>query len=68
VWLERLSRRLGRAEQTVQVRICRELLARCRELARRANQLERELASLVAEHAPALIELGIGIDPLRLTP
>ena len=62
VWLERLSRRLGRSEQSVQVRICRELVARCRELARRANELERELAAHVAEQAPALIELpGCGV-------
>jgi len=57
VWLERLGRRLGRLEQSVQVRICRELVARCRELARRASELERELALLVAQQAPALLAL-----------
>jgi transposase len=62
VWLERLQRRLARVEQTVQVRICRELVARCRELSRRARELERELTLLVSAHAPALLELpGCGV-------
>jgi transposase len=62
VWLERLGRRLARGEQTVQVRICRELVARCRELSRRASELERELAALVRAHAEALLELpGCGV-------
>ena len=34
VWLERLSRQLARREQTIQVRIARELLNRCRSLTR----------------------------------
>lgn len=62
VWLQRLSRRLGRSEQTVQVRICRELVGRCRALARSASALERELATRVAQLAPALLELpGCGV-------
>ncbi|MDQ3085743.1 MAG: IS110 family transposase [Actinomycetota bacterium] len=62
VWLQRLSRRLGRLDQTVQVRICRELVSRCRELARRASELERELALLVEQQAPALLALpGCGV-------
>ncbi len=62
VWLERLARRLTRRERTVQVEICRELVARCRELSRRAAELERSLAALVAAHAPALLELpGCGV-------
>lgn len=62
VWLQRLGRRLGRLEQSAQVRICRELVARCRELTRRAAELERELASLVSTQAPALLELpGCGV-------
>jgi transposase len=62
VWLERLARRLAGGEQTVQVRICRELVARCGELSRRAGQLERELALLVSAQAPALLELpGCGV-------
>src|SRR4249920_1103466 len=34
VWLDRVARRLRRAEQTVQVRIARELVGRCRSLTR----------------------------------
>jgi transposase len=62
VWLERLARRLARREQTIQVRICRELVARCRELTRRERELERELAVLVRAQAPALLALpGCGV-------
>jgi len=62
VWLERLAGRLARCEQTVQVEICRELVARCRELSRRAAEIERELAALVRAQAPALLELpGCGV-------
>jgi transposase len=62
VWLERLARRLARSDQTVQVRICRELVARCRELSRRAQELERELALLVRAQAAPLLELpGCGV-------
>jgi transposase len=62
VWLERLSRKLTRGEQTVQVRICRELVARCRELSRRTAELERELALLISTQASALLELpGCGV-------
>ena len=57
VWLQRLGRRLARLEQTAQVRICRELVARCRELALRASELEREIGLLVERQAPALLEL-----------
>jgi transposase len=61
-WLERLQRRLGRRQQTVQVRICRELVSRCRELTGRARELERELSQLVSAQAPALLELpGFGV-------
>jgi transposase len=61
-WLERIARRLARYEQTVQVRICRELVARCRELSRRADELQRQIAALVRAHAPALLELpGCGV-------
>jgi transposase len=61
-WLERVARRLARGEQTVQVRICRELVARCRELSRRAHELERELALLVRAQAAPLLELpGCGV-------
>lgn len=62
VWLERVQRRLACREESVQVRICRELVARCRELSRRVAELERELALLVSAQAPALLELpGCGV-------
>jgi transposase len=62
VWLKRLARGLAGREQTVQVRICRELVGRCRELSRRARELERELASLVRAQAPTLLALpGCGV-------
>jgi transposase len=62
VWLDRLQRRLARLEQTVQVRICRELVARCRQLSRRAHELECELALLVrAQAAPLLERPGCGV-------
>ena len=51
VWLERLARRLARAEQTAQVRICRS-----------PGELERELSALVHVHAATLLELpGCGV-------
>lgn len=63
VWRERLARRLGRREQTTQVRIARELVRRIAELTRRASELERELALLVGAQAPALLALP-GCGPL----
>lgn len=63
LWLDRLGRRLARLEQSVQVRICRELLARCRELSRRIDELYRELAALVRMQAGELLELP-GCGPL----
>jgi hypothetical protein len=38
VWLDRLSRKLARHEQTVQLGIARELVARCRTLTRRSSR------------------------------
>jgi transposase len=57
VWLERLSRQLARREQTVQVRIARELLSRCRSLTRAILELDRELQHQIAALAPRLLEL-----------
>jgi transposase len=57
VWLERLSRQLGRREQTIQVRIARELLARCRSLTRSILELDRQLEAQTAAAAPGLLEL-----------
>ncbi|MCA1680834.1 MAG: IS110 family transposase [Actinobacteria bacterium] len=57
VWLDRVARRLARREQSVAVRIARDLVRRCRELTRDVNELEREVALRVAEYAPQLLEL-----------
>jgi transposase len=63
VWLTRLSRKLGRAEQTTRVRIARELIGSIRQRTKRIHQLERELAVLVAGYAPQLLE-EVGCGPL----
>jgi transposase len=55
--LDSLGRRLARRQQSVQVRIARELVARCRELTRLADQLEREIETLVRREAPQLLAL-----------
>jgi transposase len=61
-WLDRVGRRLGRREQTVQVRIARELVARCRELSRRERELEHELRPRVQAQAPMLLAVpGCGV-------
>jgi transposase len=57
VWLDRLSRRLARAEQGARVRICRELVRAIRERSRRIAELEREISSMVRTQAPQLLEL-----------
>jgi transposase len=57
VQLERVSRWLARREQTVLVRIARDLVGRCRSLTRAILELERELAAMTAQIAPALLEL-----------
>jgi transposase len=57
VQLDRVGRWLARREQTVQVRIARDLVDRCRSLGRAISELERELATLTARTAPALLEL-----------
>jgi len=57
LWLDRVARRLGRAEQTVQVRIGRELVGRCRNLTRTIQELDRELQQRSSETAPALLAL-----------
>ena len=57
VWLDRLARRLARSEQTVLVRIARELVGRCRSLTRTILALDRELQARIEKTAPALLEL-----------
>jgi transposase len=57
VWLDRLGRRLARYDQSVQVRIARELVGRCRSLTRTILALDRELEQQVLETAPGLLAL-----------
>jgi transposase len=57
IQLERVGRWLARREQTVQVRIARDLVGRCRSLGRAIAELERELATRTARTAPGLLEL-----------
>ena len=60
-WAPRVARRLARAEQTMRVRIARDLLRRIRELSQTIKALEREIAELVAQVAPQLLsEPGFG--------
>jgi transposase len=63
VWLDRLSRQLARREQTTQVRIARELIARCRSLTGSILELERELQERTSTIAPRLLALP-GCGPL----
>jgi transposase len=57
VWLDRLARRLARAEQGTRVRIARELLGEIRRRTRRAAGLEGEIGALVKAQAPELLAL-----------
>jgi transposase len=56
-WMERLSGRLARLEQTTRVRICRQQLRRLRSLAREIRSAERELSGLLRHHVPELLAL-----------
>lgn len=57
VWIERVARRLARANQTVRVQVAREQVRRLRELARRRNELQREIARRVKAKRPELLEI-----------
>jgi len=57
VWLNRVARKLARAEQMARVRVSRELVRTIRDRSKRAKELERELTTLVATEAPELLEL-----------
>jgi len=63
IWLDRIGRRLARQQQTVQVRVCRELVGRCRSLTRTILALDRELQAQIDKTAPALLALP-GCGPL----
>lgn len=61
-WLQRVSRRLGRAERSRRVTISRELVGAIRARTRRIRELERELGILIKEKAPQLLEVpGCGV-------
>jgi transposase len=55
--LSSLGARLARRQQTVRVRLARELVRRCAALRRELQTLERELEIRVREQAPELLEL-----------
>jgi transposase len=57
VWLDRLSRKLARHEQSVQLGIARELVGRCRTLTRTILTLERELEQRTQTLSPRLLQL-----------
>ncbi len=57
IWLERISRKLARTEQSARVRIARELVCVIRQRTRRAAELEREIGALVRTQAPGLLQL-----------
>lgn len=61
--LRSLAARLARREQSMRVRLARELVRRCAALRRELETLERELSGRVREHAPELLELP-GCGPL----
>lgn len=57
VWLDRVARKLSRAEQGARVRVSRELVRAIRDRTRRAAELEREIGTLVRSQAPQLLDL-----------
>jgi transposase len=60
-WSTRISGRLARTEQTMRVRIARDMLRRLRELTQAITELEREITALVEQIAPQLLaEPGFG--------
>lgn len=60
--LRGLGARLARREQTVRVRVARDLVRRCAALGREQRLLEQELGARVRQQAPELLELpGCGV-------
>jgi transposase len=57
VWLDKVGRKLARAEQGARVRVSRELVRAIRERSNRAVELEREIGAMVRAQAPQLLEL-----------
>jgi transposase len=61
-WQTKIKARLARAEQTVQVRVARDMIRRISELTQSAKDLYDEIADLVRQVAPQLLaERGIGV-------
>jgi transposase len=61
VWLDRIARKLARAEQAPRVRIARDLVTAIRAATRQIDELETEIAGLVEQEAPLLLaEIGCG--------
>jgi transposase len=58
IWLQRISRKLSRAEHCARVRIARDLLRSLKQHTRRARELQREITTLVQSKAPQLLELA----------
>jgi transposase len=58
VWLERIARKLSRAEHCARVRIARDLVRTLKQHTRRAHELQREITTLVEAKAPQLLELA----------
>jgi transposase len=52
-----IAQRLARLEQTAQVRVCRDLLARIGEITRRERELAAEIGELAESYAPGLFEV-----------
>jgi transposase len=57
VWLDRITRKLARAEQSARVRVSRELVRAIRDHTKRAAGLEREIGAMVRAQAPQLLGL-----------
>lgn len=57
VWLDRVARKLARAEQGARVRVSRELVRSIRDRTKRATELEREVGAMVRSQAAQLLEL-----------
>lgn len=58
IWLQRIARKLSRAENCARVRIARDLVRTLKTHTRRARELAREIQTLVESKAPQLLELA----------
>ncbi len=61
-WQTKITNRLARAEQTIQVLVARDMIRRIRELTRATKDLYEKIAALIKQVAPQLLaEPGIGV-------